>query len=90
MFSHRRKERGAVLITVLLAVLLAVALPSLTRGHRVKPGETLWRISKAYNVDLQRWAATGALMNLPAVVIVVLVTVILVIGILQPRVLLDL
>ena len=24
--------------------------------HRVKPGETLWRISKAYNVDLQELA----------------------------------
>ena len=24
--------------------------------HRVKPGETLWRISKAYNADLQEIA----------------------------------
>jgi len=58
-----------ILLAALLgAALLSCSVQVVDRGsmkssermrgvyHRVKPGETLWRISKAYNVDLQELA----------------------------------
>jgi lipoprotein NlpD len=56
------------LLAFLSAVLLSCSVQIVDRSslksyermrgvyHRVKPGETLWRISKAYNVDLQELA----------------------------------
>ena len=57
-----------LLLAVLSVFLFSCSIQIVDRGsvkssermrgvyHRVKPGETLWRISKAYNVDLQELA----------------------------------
>jgi len=51
---------GAALLSCSIQVVDRSSLKSSERMrgvyHRVKPGETLWRISKAYNVDLQELA----------------------------------
>jgi len=51
---------GAVLLSCSVQIVDRSSLKSSERMrgvyHRVKPGETLWRISKAYNVDLQELA----------------------------------
>jgi len=64
-FSHISK---LLLLALVGAALLSCSIQIVDRGsikssermrgvyHRVKPGETLWRISKAYNVDLQELA----------------------------------
>jgi len=49
---------GALLFSCSIQIRDSVKSSERMRGvyHRVKPGETLWRISKAYNVDLQELA----------------------------------
>ena len=51
---------GAALLSCSIQIVDRSSLKSSERMrgvyHRVKPGETLWRISKAYNVDLQELA----------------------------------
>ncbi len=56
-------------------------LVSFLKDFGIALPETFSAPPLAYNVELQRWTATGAVMNLPAVVVVVFITVILVIGI---------
>lgn len=54
---------------------------SFLNGLGINLPEILTSPPFAYNVETQTWATTGALFNLPAVAVVVFVTVILIIGI---------